>query len=85
MNKDLLGKCRVCGQMISKNLATDVYGHSKGCPHCGETRPHSTEEDERRIKEEREHNLIQSLQERQIKSVLRRILVFILVSQKGDR
>jgi len=30
MNEDLLGNCRVCGQMISRNLAADVYGLSRG-------------------------------------------------------
>lgn len=29
MNEDLLGNCRVCGQIISRNLATDVYGLSR--------------------------------------------------------
>lgn len=48
MNKDLLGECRACGQMISKNLSY------RGCPKCGELSPHLTEEDERRIKEEQE-------------------------------
>ena len=47
MNEDLLGKCRACGQIVSKNLVN-------GCPHCGEAEPHLTEEDERRIREEQE-------------------------------
>ena len=37
MNEDLLGECRACGQMVSKNLVS-------GCPHCGEAKPHLTEE-----------------------------------------
>ena len=36
MNEDNVGKCRACGQMISRNLATDVYGLSRGCPQCEE-------------------------------------------------
>ena len=38
MNENLLGKCRACGQMISKNLSYH------GCPKCGELSPHLTEE-----------------------------------------
>lgn len=60
MNEDLLGKCRACGQMVSKNLVTrgsfgshgpytgTVQGRirdSGGCPHCGEAEPHLTEEE----------------------------------------
>ena len=40
MNEDLLGECRACGQMISKNLTYH------GCPKCGERSPHWTEEEE---------------------------------------
>ena len=57
MNKDLLGKCRACGQMISKNLIKHVGGFvsNLGCPHCGEASPHWTKEDEiRQLYEERE-------------------------------
>ena len=37
MNEDLIGNCRACGQIVSKNLV-------KGCPHCGESEPHLTKE-----------------------------------------
>tara|TARA_B100000809_G_C14892618_1_gene443238 strand:- start:85 stop:522 length:438 start_codon:yes stop_codon:yes gene_type:complete len=58
MNEDLLGKCRACGQIVSKNLVN-------GCPHCGEADPHLTEEEsenldnyqeQEREKEERKEN-----------------------------
>ena len=47
MNENLLGKCRACGQIVSKNLVN-------GCPHCGEAEPHLTEEVMRRRTEEQE-------------------------------
>ena len=57
MNKDLLGKCRACGQMISKNLTYH------GCPKCGERSPHLTEEDERRIRWEEQKRQEQTRKE----------------------
>ena len=47
MNQDLLDNCRVCGQIISKNLVGD-------CPHCGEPKPHLTEEEIEIRREEQE-------------------------------
>ena len=59
MNKDNLGQCRTCGELISKNLGTreSSYGSSSqgpirfstsspgNCPHCGEADPHLTDEE----------------------------------------
>ena len=51
MNEDLLGNCRVCGQMISRNLATDVYGLSRGVSSLWRN---ETPLDRRREREEKE-------------------------------
>ena len=59
MNKDNLGQCRTCGELISKILGTrggtsgwtgqgltSLSNHSSGsCPHCGEADPHLTDEE----------------------------------------
>ena len=59
MNKDNLGQCRTCGELISKNLGIteSSYGSSGqgpirfntsssgNCPHCGEADPHLTDEE----------------------------------------
>lgn len=58
MKEDLLGNCRACGQLVSKNLAKRRsymrVSESVGCPHCGEADPHLTEEVLKKIKEEQE-------------------------------
>lgn len=66
MKEDLLGNCRACGQLVSKNLVrVSTYGgsggsyatesqHTVSCPHCGEADPHLTEEVLKKIKEEQE-------------------------------
>ena len=66
MNKDLRGKCRACGQVVSKKVTRGLFG-SRGvytgtvqgttyepgsCPHCGEAEPHLIEKTEEEIKEE---------------------------------
>ena len=48
MNEDLLGKCRACGQVISKDLLYDA------CPKCGQREPHLTAEVKKRRMEEHE-------------------------------